>query len=195
MMRGATYAWKWTDVVMAVATVAIAVLGYFQYQDLKRGGDDTHILATSALLSTRAWISVVGTGFGYTIDGPHASGRIIIENTGTTPASNIHLWRCSQVRDTEPPVGDVPPSDNPDCVADNIGTIGKNATVTFNGFDQTQITPKGLPASSRDDGAHFYFWGRIVYDIYTKDRSHFSNFCLLNAGDQLAPCLHGNDAN
>ncbi|MGH9585737.1 MAG: hypothetical protein ACRD3F_02210 [Acidobacteriaceae bacterium] len=174
---------------IGIFTATLAGVAYLQYQD-------SHILTKISVLNTRAWINVVGTGFGYTTEDHHASGRIVLANSGPTPASNVRAWRCSEIRNTEPVIGDIPPPNDPNCIPDTFGTIGKGGTVTINGFDSTRIVAEGsLNPNGHTPGNHFYFWGKITYGIFTKDGTHFTDFCLLNAENQLAPCVSGHDAN
>jgi hypothetical protein len=61
---------KWTDGVMAAATVGILIAGIFQWcamsgqlKEMRSGSADTRKLADSTLAASRAWVVVQGTGF------------------------------------------------------------------------------------------------------------------------------------
>ena len=78
---------------------------------------------------------------------------------------------------------------------DNLGIMGTNIPVSYEMTDTNQAISEGsLPKFSAVIGRHFYVWGEITYDLFSKDKKHFTSFCLLNAADQLAPCSNGNDA-
>lgn len=193
----------WLTGAIALFALGAVVVGVLQWRvmsgqlrEMKSGGVDTHNLAVASLSTSRAWIVVSATGFGYKNDAARATARVTITNTGPSPAFNVHIWRCARKMNTEPPV-DIEPvkSDVPDCVEDGgIGMLGKNVPVPFDTDDFSQnIAKDSLTPSMHDPGPHFYVWGRITYDIYPKDRRHFTSFCLLNAGTQLGPCTKGND--
>jgi hypothetical protein len=188
---------RWTDKLIALATIVIAAATVIQGYELVTGSGDTHKLADSTNAVARAWVVVRATKFGYLND---ASGKAVVSsivelaNTGPSPAFNVRGWRCAQVLSHEPSINSEP-KDLPDCVEDDIGMIGKDIPTTMHVNDLTQTVPQNSLSRDTHDqsGKHFYAWGYFTYDVVSKDRRHFVSFCLLNAGDQLGSCPHGND--
>jgi len=195
---------KWTDWLIAIFTAVIAATSYLQWREIRSGSFDTHTLAEAAkkqadaaLLNLRAWIAVKDTRFNYFTDKqgiPRAGARLQLTNTGPSPGFGLQIWLCGQIRLDEPSV-DIFPTEGQNCIIDEIGMIGKDIPITFNIPEPSQAVPKNsLAASSFEKGPHYYVWGKITYDIYPKDRRHFTSVCFLNGTDQLAPCSKGNNA-
>ena len=189
------------EVGMLILTGVIATSTYYytkyasgQWNAMERGltQQQSHFSTTE-----RAWVSVSATSFMYVKDEqgiPRADSIIKFMNTGPSPAFNIHIWRCSQVRESEPSL-DAGPSGTPPCLGNDLGILGTNILLSFEMPDRTQAVAKGsLPKNPYAPGRHLYVWGKITYDIFSKDGRHFTNFCLLNANTQLAPCSKGNNA-
>ena len=153
---------------------------------------------TDAVMSTRAWVVVAATSFYYFPDssGTERAGAMFdIENTGTSSATKVSIWRCAKVRADEPRADELTAafmSSDQDCTHTLIGVMGKSIPIKLQVSDRTSVVPKNSLPSMSEKGPHFYTWGRIEY--YTDEKEHFTSFCLLNGDNQLGPCSQGNDA-
>lgn len=181
-------------VVLAWLTGFLVIAGIGNVFYLQR---QIHEAQESGVTSTRAWMAVQATSFEYSEnkDGPtSATGHVIVMNTGPTPAFNIHLWRCAEVRPNDPSENELQiPKEN--CLQQDIGMAGKDIPIKLNGsVILDQATKDSLSADSNNHAVpHFYMWGTITYDIAVKDRKHFTSFCLLNGVSQLGACVKGNN--
>lgn len=178
---------------IAIVTAAMAVLSGLTLLEIHWGGADTHKLAESTLAASRAWVVVQATGFGFTKDKNFPAGRVVLADSGESPAFGVDGWRCVEVRSDEPPMQDgrLQKSATAACLSIAGGTLGKGVPITMNAF-----VPALVPATFSNDtegvGAHFYYWGTITYDIYPNDgKRHSASFCLFNGGDQLSACREG----
>ena len=191
---------KLTDLVMACATVGILIAGVLQWctmsgqlKEMQSGSTDTHNLAESTLAASRAWIVVQGTGFAFTKDKNLPSGRVVLADSGNSPAFGLNGWRCVEVRSDEPPLQDGRLQKSPTaiCLSTVGGTIGKGVPITMNAFVPAQV-PANFSKDSEGTGPHFYYLGIVTYDIYPSDgKRHSTNFCLKNGVDQLGACREG----
>lgn len=149
-------------------------------------------------ITERAWIGVVGTQFTYVTDSTgisRADGIVVLKNTGLSPAFKIHAWRCAEVREIEPSIDAGPPG-SPQCIENDLGLIVGSGILTFEMPDRTKpIAKDSLPKTAYEPGPHLYAWGKVTYETLSKDGPHFTSFCLLSAGSQLAPCINGNNGN
>jgi hypothetical protein len=170
------------NIMLLVVVVSQAVYAYRQWQEMKR--------------AERAWVVVHDTGFAYVKDlhqVPRAGAVVGFINTGPSPAFRVTGVICAQVRSTEPGIEERP-SEN--CRANRLGIMGSNVAIKFDAGDPTQEIPENsLPSTAYEPGPHLYVWGRVDYETFAKDGTHFTSFCLLSAGKQLAPCTNGNDGN
>ncbi|MGD1096774.1 MAG: hypothetical protein ABSB35_32875 [Bryobacteraceae bacterium] len=192
---------------IAIFTIILALVSGFTLYEVIEGGTDTHALAVAAgkqaeaaTTANRAWIVVKGTSFGYIKDKTgvdRASSIVVLTNTGPSPAFHVKIWRCAQVRSTEPQVESTMPGDFPtDCDDSEIlGEIGKDVPEIMHVNDISQVVPKNsLVENWHDNGKRFYAWGHITYQIFPDDgKVHFLNFCLANSLNQLTACRNGND--
>lgn len=146
----------------------------------------------SIVAQTRAWMIVSATGFSIGPDSrsiPRARGVVTIQNTGPTPALNVQLWRCAEVRSAEPKVTDTPDA-GAKCLETGVGIAGNAVPIPMLLYDETfAVPPGGLPI-----GKQFYYWGRVTYNLEPDGSRHSTTFCLKNAADQLGPCNEGNEA-
>jgi hypothetical protein len=185
--------------VIAVSTVIFTVYAGRQWREMRDGGVDTHKLAEATLATSRAWVVVRTTKFGYLKDESHVdrvSSNVELTNTGPSPAFNVRGWRCAQVLAQEPSITETEPTQYPkDCITDDLGMIGKDIPVTLHVNDLTQkIAPNSLSKDMRASREHFYAWGYYTYDVTPPDRRHFMSFCLVNSGGGLGACRQGNKA-
>jgi hypothetical protein len=184
---------RWTDIIIATATVVIAFATIVQGCEMVTGSGDTHKLAESTLAASRAWVVVQGTGFGFTQDKNFPTGRVILADSGESPAFRMEGWRCVEVRADEPPIqnGALRKSNTGICLPIAGGTLGKGVPVTMDAFVPA-IVPDGFAKDTEGIGPHFYFWGTVTYDIYPDDgKRHTTSFCLRNGGSQLSACKEG----
>jgi hypothetical protein len=195
---------------IAMFTLALVVVGGFQWnamrgqlKEMHDGGVDTHDLAVANLASTRAWLVVRATKFGYLKDKSgkeRVSSIVEITDTAPTPAMNIRGWRCAHVLRKPPEVATTMPSEYPqDCVSETNGMIGKDIPIILHANDLSEtVPPNSLSNDSHDFTAkHFYAWGYYTYEVAFegKEKRHYMQFCLVNSDEQLAPCPEGNDGN
>jgi hypothetical protein len=121
---------------------------------------------------------------------------MVVQNTGHSPAFDVHIWRCGEVRSTEPVVGKESPNKKR-CLSNGSGVLGPTAQVNFEIPDLVHTVPADDLATSafQRDRPHLYVWGKITYRILAQDKQHFTSFCILTAGTSvMAPCEKGNDA-
>jgi hypothetical protein len=180
-------------IAIAALTLVLAVVSYFQWKEIHEGSTDTHNLAESALAASRAWVVVQGTGFGLTQDKNFPSGRVVLADSGKSPAFDLEGWRCVEVRADEPPLenGILQKSNSAICLPISGGTLGEGVPIIMNGFVPA-VPPAGFAKDTVGIGPHFYFWGVVTYDIYPSDgKRHTTSFCLFNGGDQLSACKEG----
>jgi hypothetical protein len=177
-------------VAIAIFTVVLALVGILTLIEVIEGGGDTHKLAEATLSASRAWVVVQGTGFGITNDKNYPSGRVVLEDTGNSPAFGLSGWRCVEVRSNEPPLEDdrLQQSTTASCWPIAGGTLGRGIPITLNAFVAAPV-PANFSRDTEGTGPHFYYWGTVTYEIYPSDgKRHSTNFCLWNAGDQLSAC-------
>jgi hypothetical protein len=182
-----------TDWAIAAFTFVLAITSTFQGCEIKSGGADTHKLAESTLAASRAWVVVQATGFGFTKDKNYPSGRVVLADSGESPAFGINGWRCVEVRSSEPPIhdGELQRSATAVCLSISGGTLGKGVPITMNAFWPSEV-PADFSQDTEESGSHFYYWGTVTYDIYPNDgKRHSTSFCLKNGGDQLSTCREG----
>jgi len=196
----------WVGLIVAfLSLTAAAAAAYFIHQQFSEMTTQTGILQSQLTqqqnafkVTERAWISLYATQFEYVKDAqriPRADAILKIINTGPSPAFGIHMWRCAEVRASEPAIGSEPEA-RPPCIVEDIGIMGTNISVSFEMPDRTQpIEPNSLAVTPYERGRHLYVWGKVTYKVLAEDKQHFTSFCLLNAGNQLAPCEKGNEAN
>lgn len=179
--------------VMAVATVVYTVVSLKTLHEIQSGGTDTHNLAESAVASSRAWIVVQGTGFGVTKDKGFPTARVVLADSGSSPAFGVNGWRCAEIRSEQPPFhnGELAQSPNAVCLPVPGGELGKGVPILFDTFIPVP-PPTNFAHDQQSTGPHFYVWGRLTYDIYPPDYRHFFSFCLENFGSQLGACASGN---
>lgn len=182
-----------TDYAIAFFTLVLAIVSYFQWKEINDGSTDTHKLAEATLAASRAWVVVQGTGFGFTKDKNFPSGRVVLADSGNSPAFGLEGWRCSEVRADEPPLQDahLQKSANAICLLIAGGTLGKGVPITMDAFVPNQV-PADISKDTEGAGPHFYYWGVVTYNIYPSDgKRHSTSFCLKNGGDQLSACREG----
>jgi hypothetical protein len=175
---------------IAVVTAAMTVFSGLTLLEIYWGGADTHKLAESTLAASRAWVVVQGTGFGFTQDKNFPTGRVILADSGESPAFGMEGWRCVEVRADEPPLqnGILQKSNTGICLSIAGGTLGKGVPITMDAFVPA-IAPDGFAKDTDWIGPHFYYWGIVTYDIYPSDgKRHSTSFCLKNGGSQLSAC-------
>jgi len=145
---------------------------------------------TSSRLDQRAWVVPTATSFQYLNDEQgirRAWGRIVIQNTGHSPAFHVSGWRCAEVRNDEPIV----PNESPgkDFCREINAFIGPGATVTLDSIDTKTRVEKGtLSPNTYITGRNLFIWGKLSCGTATDNRTHSTRFCLSNAGNQLGPC-------
>jgi len=164
-----------------------------QLKEMRSGSADTHALAEATLAASRGWVVIQGTGFGFTKGKHFPSGRVVLEDTGNSPAFNISGWRCVEIRSYEPPLqkGILQKVPGAVCLPIAGGTLGKGVPIKMDAYIPIQI-PADFSSDTEGTGPHFYYWGRVTYDTYPSDGKHHStSFCLKNGGDQLGACREG----
>jgi hypothetical protein len=149
-------------------------------------------------LTERAWVTIFAGDFRYVPDRQkieRVESMIYFRNSGRTPAFNVHTWRCNKVLEKEPIVRNGPPK-NSGCIENDSGIMGTNIPISFEMPDFNDVVPaNSLPDSMFAKGRpHYYVWGEVTYMTLSKDKTHFTSFCMLNAGKTLGPCSKGNDA-
>lgn len=181
-----------TDRVIMWATVFIALATMVQGYELITGSRDTHKLAESTLAASRAWVVVQGTGFGFTKDKNFPTGRVVLADSGESPAFGVEGWRCVEVRIAEPPITNEELQKSPTavCLPINGGVLGRGVPISMDAYVPANVPPD-FSNETEGVGAHFYYWGIVTYDIYPKDVRHSMSFCLKNAGEQLSACKEG----
>ena len=166
--------------LLLIVVFSQAFYAYLQWTEMQR--------------TERAWVVVQSTAFKYVKDQQgvdRADALLGFQNTGPSPAFNVHIWRCSQIREVEPSV-DAGPSGTPPCQDNQIGMMGTGIPLGFEMPDVTHIIPENsLPQTAYTPGLHLYVWGKIMYDIFSKDKQHFTSFCLLSAGGATGPLQQG----
>jgi hypothetical protein len=175
---------------IAAFTVVLSVVGLGTLYEIYIGGSDTHDLAQSTLAASRAWIVVQGTGFGFTKDKNFPTGRVVLADSGNSPAFGLNGWRCVEVRSDEPPIQDGQLQKSPTAVCLPVagGTLGKGVPIQMDAFIPAQV-PADFSRDTEGSAPHFYYWGIITYDIYPSDgKRHSTSFCLKNGWDQLSAC-------
>jgi hypothetical protein len=180
-------------VAIAWFTVILALVGGFTLCEVIEGGSDTHNLAEATLAASRAWVVVQATGFGFTKDKNFPTGRVVLADSGNSPAFGLDGWRCVEVRADEPPIQDGHLQKSTDAVCLPIvgGTLGKGIPITMDAFIPA-LVPENFSKGTEGAGPHFYYWGVVTYDIYPRDGNrHSTSFCLKNGGDQLSACREG----
>lgn len=183
-----------TDWMIAAFTLVLAVTSILQWHEIHAGAGDTHKLAESTLAASRAWIVVKGTGFGFTKGTAFPQGKVVLADSGNSPALSISGWRCVEVRSDEPPMqnGKLQKSPTAICLPISGGTLGKGVPMTMDAFVPKQVPTNFSKDDSEETGAHFYYWGTVTYDIYPSDgKRHTTSFCLKNGGNQMGPCEEG----
>jgi hypothetical protein len=61
--------------------------------------------------------------------------------------------------------------------------MGSNVAMRYDVPDLTKEIPENsLPSTAYEHGPHFYVRGRVEYETFAKDGTHFTSFCLLSAG-------------
>lgn len=191
---------KWTDLVMAAATVGILIAGILQWcamsgqlKEMQSGSADTRKLADSTLAASRAWVVVQGTGFGFTKDKNFPTGRVVLADSGNSPAFGVEGWRCVEVREDDPPMQDGRLQKSPTAICSSVagGTIGEGVPIEMDAFIPAQV-PADFSRDTEGTGSHFYYWGTITYDIYPSDgKRHSTSFCLKNGQNQMGACREG----
>jgi hypothetical protein len=182
-----------TDWMIVLFTCVLAVVSYLQWREIRSGSNDTHNLAESTLAASRAWVVVEGTGFNFTKDRDFPSGRVVLADSGSSPAFGIEGWRCVEIRRDEPPLqdGQLQKSPSAVCLSISGGTLGKNVPITMDAYVPAKA-PANFSTDTEGTGPHFYYWGIITYDIYPSDgKRHSTSFCLKNGGNQLSVCKEG----
>lgn len=155
--------------------------------------EDTHKLAEATLAASRAWVVVQGTGFGFTKDKNFPTGRVILADSGKSPAFGIAGWRCVEVRDDEPPMqnGELQKSASGICLPISGGVLGKGVPIKMDAFVPSQV-PANFVKDTEGVGPHFFYWGHVEYTIYPDDgKRHSTSFCFKNGGDQMSACKEG----
>jgi hypothetical protein len=189
---------KWMMRFNAILAFLTLVVLCLQLNEIHEGGSDTHKLAESTLAASRAWVVVQGTGFEFTKDTNYPRGRVVLEDSGNSPAFGIDGWRCVEVRHDEPPMqgGQLQESPTAVCLPIAGGTLGRGIPITINGYVRSPVSTT-FSQDTQGMDEHFYFWGTVTYDIYPSDgKRHSTSFCLRNGGDQLSACQEGgHDAN
>jgi hypothetical protein len=183
----------WATCWIAGFTTILAVTSMLQWYEIHSGSRDTHKLAEATLAASRAWVVVQGTGFGFTKDKNFPTGRVVLADSGNSPAFGLEGWRCAEVRSDEPPLQDgrLQKSTTAVCLPVAGGTLGKGIPITMDAFLPDQA-PANFAKDTEGTGPHFYYWGVVTYDIYPSDGKHHStSFCLKNGGDQLSACREG----
>jgi hypothetical protein len=177
---------------IAVVTAAMTLFSGLTLLEIYWGGADTHKLAESTLAATRAWVVVHGTGFGFTKDKNFPTGRVVLADSGESPAFGVEGWRCVEVRSAEPPITNEELQKSPTAVCLPIagGVLGRGVPISMDAYVPANVPPD-FSNETEGVGAHFYYWGIVTYDIYPKDFRHSMSFCLKNAGEQLSPCKEG----
>jgi hypothetical protein len=174
-------------------TIILAVTSMLQWCEIHSGSRDTHKLAEATLAASRAWVVVQGTGFGFTKDKNFPSARVVLADSGDSPAFGVEGWRCVEIRGDEPPMqnSQLQKSLTAVCLPIAGGTLGKGVPITMNAFIPAEV-PTDFSQDTEGSGSHFYYWGTITYDIYPFDgKRHSTSFCLKNGGDQLSACHEG----
>jgi len=209
---------KLTDWIVAIFTIAIAVVGYWQWEaisgqleEMKKGGKDTHELAVQAKnqadrtkelatlsekslrIDERAWISygIETWQFGGIppVDQPFII-RITLRNTGKTPARDVRT--CPRVA-----AGSKSVTPNFKCEKYVFsGTLFPQAGT----FSDIIVTNK-FAKEDRDkilDGSHIVWaYGRVTYrDVF--DVPHWFTFCyrlLPGGGYMVCDQYHDIDPN
>lgn len=182
-----------TDWMLASFTLILAIVSIFQWCEIRTGSRDTRMLAESTLASSRAWVVVQGTGFEFTKDKNFPTGRVVLADSGNSPAFGLEGWRCVEVRSVEPPLQDGRLQKSPTALCLSIagGTLGKNVPITMDAYIPGQV-PANFSKDTEGAEPHFYYWGMVTYDIYPTDRKrHSTSFCLKNGGNQLSACREG----
>jgi hypothetical protein len=171
------------NALLLVVVVSQAAYAYRQWQEMR--------------VAERAWITPSSTNFRYTKDKQgieRVESMIQFRNTGSTPAFNVHIWRCNKVLKSEPAIKNDLVGDS-GCIDSDLGIMGTNIPISFETPDFTDVVPTdSLPMSVFTKGSHYYIWGVVTYITLSKDKTHFISFCLLNAATSLGPCSKGNDA-
>lgn len=178
---------------IAGVTILMALFNGLTLYEIYQGGNDTHILAQATLAASRAWVVVQGTGFGFTKDKNFPTGRVVLADSGESPAFGVDGWRCVEIRSDEPPLqeGKLQKSPTAICLSIAGGTLGKGVPVTMDAFIPAEV-PGNFSKDTEGTGPHFFYWGTVTYDIYPSDgKRHSASFCLKNGGDQLSVCREG----
>jgi hypothetical protein len=178
---------------IAAFTIILAITSGVTLYEVIAGGEDSHKLAESTLAASRAWVVVQGTGFTFTQDKSFPTGRVVLEDSGPSPAFRVDGWRCVQVRGDEPPLqeGRLQKSDTAICLSFFGGTLGRGVPITMDAYIPAQV-PENFSKDTEGRGPHFYYWGVVTYDIYPSDgKRHYASFCLKNGGNQLSACREG----
>lgn len=81
-----------TDYAIALFTLVLAIVSYFQWKEIHHGGKDTRILAEATLASSRAWVDPEQIVLGSPIEaGLPLKYQIRLVNAGKEPAIGV-VW-------------------------------------------------------------------------------------------------------
>lgn len=155
------------------------------------------------ITNERAWIFVQETSFH--VNNGLPTGIIGIKNTGHTPAFNLTVHECSEVRSSEPINGI--PNDPRSCQDRNIGILGPDVPTQLALSDFNHPMTPALAEEFSNRKVRLYFWLYMEYGIFTERgtfnrvRPHHTSACMMtelisnptppptNAPpDQLSPC-------
>jgi hypothetical protein len=196
-----TWMQTWLPIIIsALILIVVAVQAYIyrrQWEAMKNQGDlmAKQLKQSSGALkiTERAWIFAEGTSFNYFKDAntiERAAVGVVFRNTGRTPAFNVELTDCVEVREVAPSIEQRNPAK---CRTKQLGVIGPNTTFTVNNYSEEVVPRDSLEKVFYKPGRHLYYWGKITYKTFSDDIG-WTSFCYVNADKQLAPCDEGNDA-
>jgi hypothetical protein len=212
---------KWTDIAIVILTGGIVLLAYMQHKDMTDSGAQTdRIIEADKRIATamegnlaqsirsldasielsrsdqRAWVGMVGIDVNKAVQDSPFSYAVSIQNTGKTPALNVHILTTSK----GVPKGQTPqftyelPSNAPVAAT----TIQPSMRVKMGGTPDSLSRPLTTDQfqSLKSGAAVMYIYGKIDYEDVFKGLHH-TQFCGFLEADlaSVHSCFQYNTAN